>query len=113
MVLARPVDAHKPLDFCCHDHTSSRIRTDRDDRQSLYWRSKRNLLPDFRRGRPAGVRVLARCSKHRENWAALGGPARPNQSKADGFTTGLRVQGEEQRRGETIPALPCTRGLDR
>jgi hypothetical protein len=80
MVLARPVDAHKPLDFCCHDQTSSRIRTDRDDRQSLYWRSKRNLLPDFRRGRPAGVQVLARCSKHRENWATPGGPARSDQS---------------------------------
>jgi hypothetical protein len=37
----------------------------RDERQSLYWRSRRNLPRDFRRGRPAEVQVRFRCSKHR------------------------------------------------
>jgi hypothetical protein len=37
----------------------------RNERQSLYGRSKRNLPRDFRRGRPAEAQVPFRCSKHR------------------------------------------------
>ncbi len=50
----------------------------RDERQSLYWRSKRNLPRDFRRDRPAGAQVPFRCSKHRDSWATpgLAGPVR-------------------------------------
>ena len=68
MALARPVDAHKPFNLFRHTqallwHPSHPGR--RNERQSLYWRSKRNLPRDFRRGRPAGAKVLFRCSKHR------------------------------------------------
>src|ERR1700736_3365350 len=52
----------------------------RDERQSLYWRSKRNLPRDFRRGRPAGVQVRSRCSKHGDSRATPGRPARSGQS---------------------------------
>ena len=68
MALARPVDAHKPFNLFRHaqallSHHSHPGR--RNERQSLYWRSKRNLPRDFRRGRPAGAQVPFRCSKHR------------------------------------------------
>src|SRR5882757_424920 len=72
MALARPVDAYKPFNLFRHaqallSHPSHPGR--RNERQSLYWRSKRNLPRDFRRGRPAGALVLSRCSKHRDSWA--------------------------------------------
>ena len=55
MALACPVDAYKPLDFISHVLTPSWSQPDhRDHRQSLYWRPKRNLPPDVRRGHPAG-----------------------------------------------------------
>jgi len=68
MALARPVDTHKPFNLFHHaqallSHPSHPGR--RNERQSLYWRSKRNLTRDFRCGRPAGVQVPSRCSKHR------------------------------------------------
>src|SRR6266853_6369215 len=83
MALARPVDAHKPFNLFRHaqallSHPSHPGR--RNERQSLYWRSKRNLPRDFRRGRPAGALVLSRCSKHRDSWATPGRPARSGQS---------------------------------
>ena len=83
MGLARPVDARKPLDLFGHDQIlCSCIRTNRDDRQSLYWRSKRNLLPDFRRGQPAGVQVLPRWSSHRVGRATPDRSARSGQSES-------------------------------
>ena len=68
MALARPVDADKPFNLFCHalallSHHSHPGR--RNERQSLYWRSRRNLPRDFRRGRPVGAQVPFRCSKHR------------------------------------------------
>jgi hypothetical protein len=80
MALARPVDAHKPFNLFRHaqallSHHSHPGR--RNERQSLYWRSKRNLPRDFRRGRPAGAQVLSRCSKHWDSQATPGRPARP------------------------------------
>src|ERR1700681_872768 len=83
MALARPVDAHKPFNLFRHAHALLSHPSHpgrRDDRQSLYWRSKRNLPRDFRRGRPAGVQVRSRCSKHGDSWATPGRPARSGQS---------------------------------
>src|ERR1700730_4205275 len=67
VALARPVDADKPCNLFRHARSSlaSLHPGRRNERQSLYWRSKRNLPRDFRRGRPAGGQVLSRCSKHR------------------------------------------------
>ena len=56
------------------------IATLRGERQSLYWRSRRNLPRDFRRGRPAGAQVRSRCSKHGDSRATPGRPARSGQS---------------------------------
>ena len=94
MALACPVDADKPLDLVCHVRTLSWSQPDhRDDRQSLYWRSKRNLPPDFRRGHPAGVQVLSRWSSPRVGSATPGRRPGPASLKADWFTTTSRVQG--------------------
>src|SRR5260221_14305930 len=60
MALARPVDAHKPFNLFRHGQALLSHHTPpgrRNERQSLYWRSRRNLPRDFRRGRPAGVQV--------------------------------------------------------
>jgi hypothetical protein len=68
MALARPVDADKPFNPFRHALALLSDRSHpgrRNERQSLYWRSKRNLPRDFRRSRPAGAQVLFRCSKHR------------------------------------------------
>ena len=53
----------------------------RDDRQSLYRRSKRNLPQDFRRGQPAGVQVRSRCPRRRVGSATPGKSARSDQSE--------------------------------
>ena len=52
----------------------------RNERQSLYWRSKRNFPRDLRRDRPAGVQVRSRCSKHWDSPATPGRRARSDQS---------------------------------
>jgi hypothetical protein len=83
VALARPIDAHKPFNLFRHVQALSCItdvRASRNERQSLYWRSKRNLPRDFRRGRLAGVQVRSRCSKHGDSWATPGRPARSGQS---------------------------------
>ncbi len=82
MRLARPVDAGKPLNPFRHDHTLLAQPDRRDDRQSLYRRSKRNLPQDFRRGQPAGVQVRPRCSSHGLGSATPGGSARSDQSES-------------------------------
>jgi len=111
--LARPVDAHEPLDLFCHDQfLASCIRTNRDDRQSLYWRSKRNLPQDFRRGQPAGVQVLSRCSRHREGRATPDRRPGPASLKADRFTTALRYRagwGGPMRPFAALPTHPPRR----
>ena len=67
MALARPVDADKPCNLFHHARPSSRITPSGPPRRAstLYWRLKRNLPQDFRRGRPAEAQVPSRCSKHR------------------------------------------------
>ena len=49
---------------------------------SSYWHSKRNLPRDFRRGRPAGVQVRFRCSKHEDFLGDSRQPGRSDQSAA-------------------------------
>ena len=83
MALACPVDTHKPSELFRHDHPPFWSHPDhRDERRSLYWRSKRNLPQDFRRGQPAGVQVLPRWSSHRVGWATPDRSARSGQSES-------------------------------
>ena len=112
MALACPVDAYKPLDFISHVLTPSWSQPDhRDHRQSLYWRSKRNLPPDVRRGHPAGVQVLSRWSSHRVGSATPGRRPGPASLQADRFTTALKVQGWGEGRLGDRTAPPVGRKL--
>jgi hypothetical protein len=77
----------------CHDHPPFWSHPDyRDERWSLYWRLKRYLPQDFRRGQPAGVQVLPGWSSHRVGWAAPDRLARSGQSERRPVQTALRVQ---------------------
>ena len=102
MALARPVDAHKPFNLFRHAQTLLSHHTPpgrRNERQSLYWRSRRNLPRDFRRGRPAGVQVRSRCSKTRgfAGDSRQASPVRPVYNADQPITalkgTGIRTLG--------------------
>ncbi len=83
MGLARPVDACKPFNLCCHAQALLSPHSHpgrRNERQSLYWRLKRNLPRDFRRGRPAGAQVPLQVLKTQDSRATPGRPARFGQS---------------------------------
>src|ERR1700693_5200515 len=83
MALARPVDAHKPFNLFRHAQALLSHHTPpgrRNERESLYSRSTRNLPRDFRRGRPAGARARPGCSNPGNSRAPPGRPARPGQS---------------------------------
>jgi hypothetical protein len=79
----------------------------RNERQSLYWRSRRNLPRDFRRGRPAEAQVLSRCSKHRiRRLLPVGRPGlaslqcRPANNRFEG--TGIRTTGSPREKDDVF-----------
>ena len=67
-VLCSPSRCRQTNEARHHLPSSDLLAGHRDARRSLYWRSRRNLPLDVRRGQSAGAHVLRRCSRHGGQW---------------------------------------------